>query len=399
MNTAPRIPGYEFGQRLLLHPLAEIWRGRSGTGLEVVAIVLSEAGADDPQIRQRLDQASRSATSESLDAPLWAANFAGDRPYAITQLIPGQSGAERLLDPLDGVIGNDQASVDEVRRQLQHFGTAPVPHPPGPSSYQPGQYDVPGEASSTAPGPGQFAVQESEAEQALLNRRRTWKFYAAMAVTYLMLFSITYSVGAAFNKKDDASAGATTPVPPAVSPSALPTSVVLPGIDKAPAPRLNPRLPSVSVIGATYTPEDALVPVLGLDLPFSFRWPDEPGQIKLGESSYAIYRRVISGENPQTAPLSAALVVHPCKSLAACRQERTGFDQRWTARFKAPVPATAKDGQTWFTEQQRAAYVVSMTRAFEANGQWWLVGVAVTAPNDQRAAAQRVLNDIRTQTS
>lgn len=64
MNPAPQIPGYDLGQRLLQHPLAEIWRGRSRTGLEVVAIVLSDAGAADPQVRERLDHASRGAALE-----------------------------------------------------------------------------------------------------------------------------------------------------------------------------------------------------------------------------------------------------------------------------------------------------------------------------------------------
>lgn len=351
---------------------------------------------------------------------MWAADFTTDRPYAITQLIPGQSGAERLLDPLDGVFGNDQTSMDEIRRQLQHFGTAPMPDQPNNATqpnhagqannhgltYNPGQTNDPAGKTQQR---GQYDVQAAErsdvpeGEQGFvagLKRRTGWKFYVIAAVAYLLLFTITYSVGSAFNKKDEPAAGANTPVPPAVSPSALPTNVVLPGIDKAPVPpRLDPRLRSVSVVGVTYTPEDVTEPVVGLDLPFSFRWPDVPGQLKLGESSYAIYRRVITGEDPGTAPLNAALAVHPCKGLAACRQERAAFDQRWTTRFKVPVPATAKDGQTWFTEQQGASYVVSMTRTFEASGHWWLVGVAVTAQDDDKAAAQRVLNDIRTQTS
>lgn len=398
MNTAPQIAGFEFGQRLLRHPLAEIWRGRSTSGHEVVAIVLSEAGADDPQVRERLDQAGR---AQGSGTPLWAADLTTDRPYAITQLIPGQSGAERLLDPLDGVFGNDQTSMDEIRRQLQHFGTAPA-------TDQPTNQGQTNDPASTTGQRDQYDVQAAERSDvpegelgfvAGLKRRAGWKFYAIAAVAYLLLFTITYSVGSAFNKKDEPAVGANTPVPPAVSPSALPTNVVLPGIDKAPAPRIDPRLPSVSVIGVTYTPEDATEAVVGLELPFAFRWPDIPGQLRLGESSYAIYRRVITGEDQKTAPLNAALAAHPCKSLAACRQERAVFDQRWTTRFKVPVPVTAKDGQTWFTEQQRASYVVSMTRAFELKGQWWLVGVAVTAQGNDKAAAQRVLNDIRTQTS
>ena len=151
MTIAPQIPGYDFGQRLLQHPLAEIWRGRSRTGMEVVAIVLSDAGSADPQVRRRLDQASRAPATERLDAPLWAANFTAARPYAITGLIPGQSGAERLLDPLDGVFGNDQISVEAVRSQLRQYGVAPVS--------QNGPYDVQaGPAPSTGPSEGQGAA-------------------------------------------------------------------------------------------------------------------------------------------------------------------------------------------------------------------------------------------------
>ncbi|MFC0629456.1 hypothetical protein [Kribbella deserti] len=396
MTAAPRIPGYELGQRLLQHSLAEIWRGRSHAGVEVVAIVLSEAGANDPMARQRLDEASRMpAPANGLpETPLWAANFAANRPYAITQLVPGQSGAERLLDPLDGVFGNDQDSVNEVRRQLQHFGAAPVPPSPGntyPSSttHAPATSDVPGQESST----------RAEGFVAGVKRRAGWKFYVIVPVAYLLLFTVTYSVGAAFNKKDDTTTGATVPVPPAVSPGALPTSVVLPGIAKAKMPAIDPRRPSISVVGETYASSDPTQPVEGLELPFAFRWPQPPGQIRLGESSHAIYRRVISGENPRSATLDAVIAAHPCTSLADCRQDRAAFDQRWTSRFKAPVPTTAKDGQTWFTEQDRGSYVVSMTRAFERGGRWWLLGVAVTAKDGGRADAQRVLNDIRTQTS
>ena len=52
MNSTPEISGYEFDQRLLRHPLAELWRGRSFTGMEVVALVLSEAGAKDAVVRE-----------------------------------------------------------------------------------------------------------------------------------------------------------------------------------------------------------------------------------------------------------------------------------------------------------------------------------------------------------
>lgn len=127
MTVTPQITGYQFDQRLLEHPLAEVWRGRSMTGMEVVALVLSEVGAADPQVRERLNRASRGAALSpgQQETPLWAANLTAARPYAITQLVPGQSGAERLFDPLDGLLGNDEESLNAVRQQLAQYGAEP----------------------------------------------------------------------------------------------------------------------------------------------------------------------------------------------------------------------------------------------------------------------------------
>ncbi|MEU4390717.1 hypothetical protein AB0F51_08580, partial [Kribbella sp. NPDC023855] len=133
MNSTPQLPGYELDQRLLEHPLAEIWRGRSFTGMEVVALVLSESAAADGEVRERLSRASRTAALEpgQQQTPLWAANLTAARPYAVTQLVRGQSGAERLLDPLDGLVGNDEESLGSVRSQLAQYGALPIPELPG----------------------------------------------------------------------------------------------------------------------------------------------------------------------------------------------------------------------------------------------------------------------------
>ncbi len=120
----PQIAGYQLDQRLLEHPLAEMWRGRAFTGMEVVALVLSEAGVREQEVRERLVQAGRDAALEPgrAETPLWAANLSAARPYAITQLVPGQSGAERLLDPLDGLLGNDEESLRAVHELLSQYG-------------------------------------------------------------------------------------------------------------------------------------------------------------------------------------------------------------------------------------------------------------------------------------
>jgi hypothetical protein len=57
VNSTPQIQGYQFDQRLLEHPLAEIWHGRSFTGPEIVALVLTEVGSADPQVRDQLNHA------------------------------------------------------------------------------------------------------------------------------------------------------------------------------------------------------------------------------------------------------------------------------------------------------------------------------------------------------
>src|SRR6266540_546727 len=168
MNTTPEIPGYQFDQRLLGHPLAELWRGRNFTGMEVVALVLSEAGSRDEVVRDRLARGGRGAALEPGrdESPLWAADFSSDRPYAITQLIPGQSGAERLIDPLDGLLGNDEESLQAVRAQLSQYGAMPPSTAPSEDAAFPSYAEPPRAAApqlvaaAQAPQPTQTRAQQ-----------------------------------------------------------------------------------------------------------------------------------------------------------------------------------------------------------------------------------------------
>ncbi|MFI5710562.1 hypothetical protein [Kribbella sp. NPDC051620] len=213
MNATPQLPGYELGQRLLAHPLAEIWRGRSTTGMEVVVLVLSEEGAADGQVRDRLSRASRAAALEPglEQTPLWAANLTTDRPYAVTQLVPGQSGAERLLDPLDGVLRNDEESLDAVRSQLAQYGAMPMT-----AAEEAGR----GKAASGGP-----ATEGS-------GRARGWLKVGAVVVV-LVVFCGLYSVGAALRSEGNDEKRSVVPGPGVlVSPGALPSPVLLPGTAK-----------------------------------------------------------------------------------------------------------------------------------------------------------------------
>lgn len=388
MTTAPTVSGYQLHEQLLEHPLAEIWRGRSVTGMEVVALVLSDSGAADPDVRQRLDQATRTAAfdSEQAETPLWAANLTATKPYAITQLVPGQTGAERLLDPLDGVFGNDQPGIEEVRRKLQSYGAAPIP--PTTTAYGP------------PPGTPVYGAQAAAGKS--VGDRLGWRVWGIAAVVAMVVFTIAYSIGDAVrDTSPKAAPSAPIPVPDLVSPSALPSRVLLPGLPKYVNVRYRTGVPPVSVVGPVFGPNEPTQTVDLMDLPFAFRWIDRGDftRVKLAETSYAVNRRVIAGENPRDTPLDLWITLHPCPSLAACQAERPKFDPTWTKRLAAPAPATQKDPQTWYGEQKAPAYKLSMTRIGGSGKSWWLVGVVIEATPGSEANAQRILNDIRTQTS
>jgi hypothetical protein len=188
-----------------------------------------------------------------------------------------------------------------------------------------------------------------------------------------------------------------------VKPAALPSSVLLPGIAKiATAAYIRPGS-GPGLVGDTY-PNGADVQVLHeLDLPFAFGWPRPPLAKELGVSSTTLYRQVQTAApavDPNRKPtLLARIAVRQCQDLAKCLAGRAAFDKDWTSTFKAPVPQTAKDRQTWFTVSDADPYTLVMTRAYSNAGRWWLVGVAVNSVPDEQQSAQWVFNDIWRQTN
>jgi hypothetical protein len=392
-NSTPEIPGYQFDQRLLQHPLAELWHGRSFTGMEIVALVLSEAGARDTTVRDRLVAAGRDAALEParLETPLWAANFSSDRPYAVTQLIPGESGAERLIDPLDGVVGNDDESLQAVRAQLSQYGA----RPPAADEAIPSYADRP----QATPEPERHLTIEVAREY---KRKIGGWIYAVVAFVVLLVFTVAYSIGAAVGSAVKTDKPIEAAPQPAVSPSAYPEPVLLPVIQKiTTAPYKRPD-GSAGVLGATYAAGTDLQVITTAELPFAIGWPRPPQVTFLGESSSIVFRRIVTRSDFSNGglknSLDARIALHPCSSLAACRADRAAFDQQWTKVFKATAPATAKDARTWLTVQA-SPYAVTMTRAYVSGGRWWLVGSAVTGAPGEEADVQRVVNDIWRQTS
>lgn len=385
MNSTPEISGYELDQRLLDHPLAEIWRGRSFTGMEVVVLVLSPAGADDPAVRDRLGQASRTAALDPQreELPLWAANLTATRPYAVTQLVPGQSGAERLLDPLDGLLGNDEESLAAVRQQLAPYGAAPIPGGAGPA----GAVAPASPAGATGPG-----------EPAEAAPKKKWPYVVAV-VAVLAVFSVTYSVGAAI-RSATSDVDPVVPPPAAVSPAAMPSGVLSPGIDKVTSVPWSRSGPFAPVVGAIYPLGADLQVARELGLPFEFGFPEPPAldEKLAAESSTMIYRRVLTGTNPAKTGLDVRIALRPCASQAACLAGRAAFDKEWSTTYKTSAPTTPRDSTTWYAVSSKP-YTLVMSHAFSSQGRWWLVGVAAVAAPGEEPAAQKVVNDIWRQTS
>ncbi len=402
MNTAPEISGYELDQRLLDHPLAEIWRGRSFTGMEVVILVLSPAGADDSAVRDRLGQASRTAAldPQQEELPLWAANLTASRPYAVTQLVPGQSGAERLLDPLDGLLGNDDESLAAVREQLTPYGAAPIVGEPytgaqagAGASAGPGATGPAVPAGHPATGPGSPARPASPSEPAPAAPKKKWPYLVAVVVV-LAVFSVTYSVGAAI-RSANSDVDPVVPPPAAVSPSAMPTGVLKPGIAvPLSSSRLKPA-PYVGLVGAVYSGKDEVYPAGGLGLPFEFGFPRPRlvDETRSGESSSTIYRRVLTRSDPARSEVDLRIALRPCQDRPACLADRAAFDKDWTTAFKTTPPSTPRGNRTWYTAGG-SPYTVSMTHVFKDSGRYWLLGAAAVALPGEEAAAQRVVNDI-----
>ncbi|TCC12013.1 hypothetical protein [Kribbella soli] len=406
-NSTPEIPGYQFDQRILLHPLAELWHGRTFTGTDVIALVLSEEGAQNPTVVDRLTRASRDAALEpgQQETPLWAANFTSGRPYAITQLVHGETGAERLVDPLDGVLGNDDESLQAVRNQLVGYGATPPILPPGDTASRgsiPSYVDRP-EQTATPQEQVQEQQPQSKIDVARQYRRKigAW-IYAVVAVVVLIVFSIAYSIGTAIGgsvKKDPAEAAP----PPAVSPEPIASSVLIPPINRVTTAPYKRSDGSPGVFGATYPAGADVQVVANAELPFAIGWPRPPQVSFLGESSQLILRRVVTKNDYAPGGLKNAMqaqfALHPCASLAKCLSDRPTFDQQWTKIYRTVAPATAKDARTWLTVSTTTPYTITMTRAFQSGGQWWLVGAMVYGPQAEAAVIQQLVNDIWRQTS
>jgi hypothetical protein len=225
--------------------------------------------------------------------------------------------------------------------------------------------------------------------------------YLVVAVVVLIVFSIAYSIGTAVGGavKDEPAQTAV----PAVSPPPIPATVLLPAIKRVTtAPYKRPD-GSAGIFGATYAAGADVQVVADAELPFALGGPRPPEVAFLGESSQLILRRIVTKNDYAPGGLKNAMkaqfALHPCADLAACVSDRPAFDKQWTTIYKTTVPATAKDARTWLSVSTKAPYTITMTRAFQSGGQWWLVGVMAFGQPAEADDIQRLVNDIWRQTS
>jgi hypothetical protein len=240
-------------------------------------------------------------------------------------------------------------------------------------------------------------VNKIEVARQVRHKIGSW-IYLVVILIVLLVFTVLYSVGAAVGSAVKEQPPVEGPAAAPVSPGPLPSPALLPGVLKAETAPYLPAVPGVGLVGGTYERGADVQVVEDLGLPFTFGWPRPPTAVDLGESSSVLYRRVLTEKNSTQSTLDARIAVHPCKDLAACLAERAAFDKEWTTAFKTPVPATAKDEQTWVTVRNGPPYTLTMTHAYTSAGRSWLVGTTVTGLPGEELAVQRVLNDIWRQT-
>jgi hypothetical protein len=144
----------------------------------------------------------------------------------VTQLVPGQSGAERLLDPLDGLLGNDEESLNAVRSQLAQYGALPVPTTQEPS--EPDMQEVLRTwVTQTAQQP---AAANTRASKQGRPTKQGWAPRLISVLVVLVVFSALYSVGSKIGAKDQRPPEPATA--PLVNPAPLPSPALLPGKPK-----------------------------------------------------------------------------------------------------------------------------------------------------------------------
>ncbi|MBO0827301.1 MAG: hypothetical protein J2P24_05915 [Streptosporangiales bacterium] len=194
--------------------------------------------------------------------------------------------------------------------------------------------------------------------------------------------------------------GARSPYP---TPTAFPPE---PFMSSMPRPLLTDlrSLPPRTVVGSPYAGRGT-EQVLSPNLPFSFRVPGRswavdvtpPGQdIAYSEA----YSRPTGGETPVTSPLRVVFAWRACGRCGS--KDAAPFDRRFERHFAiASVHLSAAGAGTWYAEQASPThYNVFVRRLYRApDGRAYLVDYLVRSTARNRATAQQLANEIRTQTS
>jgi hypothetical protein len=171
----------------------------------------------------------------------------------------------------------------------------------------------------------------------------------------LVAFTVFYSAGAVIRSAGDDPQllQPRVPRPAAVSPSAMPTGVVLPRVHKAIGAKYDPNLKPVRVIGAVYGPAERTERVQDIGLPFIFRWPEKYVLAANAESATEIHREVVSATSKLTqVPLAGRRVHHSGHGRGQRTRRSTRLHRLAQPQRQVPASADVARSQATPNSQQ-----------------------------------------------
>jgi hypothetical protein len=381
----------------------KVYAGQDPDGTEVTIAVLTGQAASDPGARGAFADVvwQHSVGAVPGQATVTSADLHAVFPWAAARTPPGGAGAEQLL-----------ARVVDLPD-----AAAPVPadQPPAPVSplapVSPPVTDTPPEPVSPLPIlPGRVRLPVRSRLAPLTRSGSPWPWLLGAAGGVLLVLVAATAIGAVQTWLDT-EPGARTTGPQSTGPQSTgaPGATAPAGPDESagggPDP-VDPDLPvlrevaPVSVVGATFAPDEPAESMAPLGWPIAFRLP--PGwdcfEGRLDEMPAAEYYDC--RDQPEGGDQRVGVILQECPT--SCTEgEQEQMLEEW---LDVPQAAVRVDGApTAYVETGRnedGNYSVDLGHFFgpEPGGPLrWLVGVYAESPLETRADVQKILNDIVSQ--
>jgi hypothetical protein len=164
-------------------------------------------------------------------------------------------------------------------------------------------------------------------------------------------------------------------------------------------PTLRPA-PTRKLVGATYAAGDKTYTMGFTGWPFAFRTPGTWGCVAGRVDLPGAKAWVCIDEGNPASKQRLQIMLRPCPDQCG-QAERATLDTEW---FDKGAKARAHDKNTSYVETPKDAkgrYTLDMSHYFRTDGgaETWQVGVGGYSPPETKAAIQKTINDVLTQTS